>query len=70
MEGYGSLKANSFSVDLPSGYKYIHEQNGFEAFVTFLSPESNYSGPGTNGFIARELISTAYPPERNQNTKI
>lgn len=70
LEGYGSLKATSFTVDLPSGFKHTHEQNGFEAFVTFLSRESKYSGPGTDGFIARELISTAYPPERNQNTKI
>ena len=70
LEGYGSLKATSFTVDLPSGFKHTHEQNGFEAFVTFLSPESNYSGPGTDGFIARELISTAYPPERNRNIKI
>jgi sugar-specific transcriptional regulator TrmB len=70
LEGYGSLKATSFTVDLPSGFKHTHEQNGFEAFVTFLSPKSNYSGPGTDGFIARELISTAYPPERNRNIKI
>ena len=70
LEGYGSLKATSFTVNLPSGFKHMHEQNGFEAFVTFLSPELNYSGPGTDGFIARELISTAYPPERNQNIKI
>jgi len=70
LAGYGSLKATSFTVDLPSGFKHSHEQNGFEAFVTFLSPESNYSGPGTDGFISRELISTAYPPDRKQNIKI
>ncbi|HYA77726.1 MAG TPA: hypothetical protein VEF91_03325, partial [Verrucomicrobiae bacterium] len=70
LEGYGNVKTGSFTVNHPSGFKTIHEQNGFEAFVTFLSPESKYSGPGTDGFIAREIISTNYPPDRNQKIKI
>lgn len=70
LEGYGSLKTDSFTVYQASGFKHINEHNSFEAFVTFLSPESKYSGPGTDGFISRELISTTYPPERNQKTKI
>jgi len=62
LEGYGHLKTGSFTVANPSGYKTTHEYNGFEAFVTLLHPESKYSGPGTDGFIARDDVSTTYPP--------
>ena len=43
LEGYGSLKTGSFTVNFPSGFKAIHEHNGFDAFVMFLSPKLNYS---------------------------
>jgi hypothetical protein len=40
----------------------INECNGFEAFVTFFHSSSKYSGPGTDGFLARDAIQTVYPP--------
>jgi sugar-specific transcriptional regulator TrmB len=60
MEGYGDLKTDSYSMFSPSGYKIEVERNGFEAFVTFLHPESKYSGPGTDGFFARDYVSTVH----------
>ena len=62
LEGYSNLKTGSFTVAHPSGYKTTHEYNGFEAFVTFLHPASKYSGPGTDGFMGRDDVSTTYPP--------
>jgi hypothetical protein len=63
LEGYGSLRTDSHVLDLASGYKMVDEFNGFDAFVTFLHPSTNYSGPGTDGFLTREVISTIYPPK-------
>ncbi len=62
LEGYGNLKTGTYSIDHPSGYKTTHEYNGFEAFVTFLHPASKYSGPGTDGFIGRDDVSTTHSP--------
>jgi HTH-type transcriptional regulator, sugar sensing transcriptional regulator len=62
--GYGNLKTETHTLNLVSGYKMVSEYNGFNAFVTFLHPSSNYSGPGTDGFLCREVISTIYPPKK------
>jgi sugar-specific transcriptional regulator TrmB len=62
LEGYGNVKTSTYSISHPSGYKVIHEYNGFEAFVTFLHPLSRYTGPGTDGFFGRDCVSTVYPP--------
>lgn len=62
LEGYGKVKTSTYGVDHPSGYKVIHEYNGFEAFVTFFHPSSKYAGPGTDGFFGRDNVSTMYPP--------
>jgi sugar-specific transcriptional regulator TrmB len=64
LEGYGNLRTETHTLNLVSGYKMISEYNGFDAFVTFLQPTSNYSGPGTDGFLCREVISTIYPPKQ------
>lgn len=69
MEGFGELKADSYSMFSPSGYKICVERNGFEAFVTFFHPESKYSGPGTDGFFARDYISTVYKTSVNEETR-
>jgi sugar-specific transcriptional regulator TrmB len=69
MEGYGDLKTDSYSMVSPSGYKIDVERNGFEAFVTFFHPESKYSGPGTDGFFARDYVSTVYEPSVSEETK-
>jgi sugar-specific transcriptional regulator TrmB len=62
IEGYGELKTDSFTLVFPSGYKSDVERNGCEAFVTFFHPSSKYSGPGTDGYFARDYVATTYSP--------
>jgi sugar-specific transcriptional regulator TrmB len=62
LEALGNLKTKAYTVTFPSGYKVKIEENSFEAFVTFCHPSSKYSGPGTDGFINRDLIMTTIPP--------
>ena len=62
MEGYGALQTDSYTMFSASGYKTEIERNGFAAFVTFFHPASKYSGPGTDGFFARDYVATIYPP--------
>jgi hypothetical protein len=62
LEGYGNVNtSNTPTLLLPSGHKSRQEANRLEALVTFLHPSSKYSGPGTDGSIARELMEF-YPP--------
>ena len=61
-EGFGDLKTEVIETNLPSGRKQIQERNFFEAFVTFLHPESKYMGPGTDGLLFRDAIFTSLPP--------
>jgi hypothetical protein len=63
-EGYGDIRTWTYSTTAPSGYKSKHEANYFEAFVTFLHPASQYQGPGTDGFLFRDVIATTYPPKQ------
>jgi hypothetical protein len=62
IEGHGNIMTHSHTVMIPSGYKLYSEFNCFEAFVTFLHPLSKYSGPGTDGYFARDTIMEFYPP--------
>ncbi|MCW4031280.1 MAG: hypothetical protein NWE80_02850 [Candidatus Bathyarchaeota archaeon] len=62
MEGYGNIKTGSYTIILPSGYKFKHQTNGLDAFVTFMHPTSKYTGPGTDGYFARDVIMDIYPP--------
>ena len=64
LEGYGNVKPDADSMVYPNGYRNVHVYNGMEAFVTFIHPSSKYSGPGTDGVLARESIATIYPPEK------
>jgi hypothetical protein len=61
-EGYGELKTGVFKSGVRSGRRQTYEFNGFNAFVTFFHPASKYSGPGTDGLFARDVITTTYPP--------
>jgi sugar-specific transcriptional regulator TrmB len=61
-EGYGAVKPGVISLFSPNGFEEKWEYNGLEAFVTFFHPSSKYSGPGTDGRLARELVITGYPP--------
>jgi len=62
LEGYGNIRTGIFEVAYPSGWKQIQEFNYYEAFVTFMHPASKYSGPATVAILARDLVSTNYPP--------
>jgi sugar-specific transcriptional regulator TrmB len=62
IEGYGDVKTAGFTMVHDSGFKSEIEANSFAAFVTFIHPESKYSGPGTDGTFTRDLIMTKYPP--------
>jgi sugar-specific transcriptional regulator TrmB len=62
IEGYGDVKTGGYTLIHASGFKSEVEGNYFAAFVTFIHPESKYSGPGTDGVFARDLIMTKYPP--------
>jgi hypothetical protein len=58
-EGYGNSKhSKSTNSGLPSGFKVTIENDGFDAFVTFISPASRYTGPGTEGRIYINGLST------------
>ena len=63
IEGYGNLKTDSYTLYSPSNYKTEVKRNGFDAFVTFFHPTSKYSGPGTDGFFARDYTAITYPPQ-------
>jgi len=60
-EGEGDLRTTKHTRIAPSGRKQIAEVNGFEAFVTFLSPSVKYRGPGTEGMFFRDSITTSIP---------
>jgi len=62
IEGYGEVKTRGITMMHDSGFKSEREGNYFAAFVTFIHPASEYSGPGTDGVFARDLIVTKYPP--------
>jgi sugar-specific transcriptional regulator TrmB len=62
-EGYSKLKTGALGFVLPSGVKINAEYNGLDAFVTFFHPSSKYSGPGTDGTIGRDVVTTWYPPQ-------
>jgi hypothetical protein len=58
-EGYGKLVSGISTTTIPSGRKVTTEFNGMESFVTFFHPSSKYSGPGTDGLLARDAITTS-----------
>ena len=66
-EGYGNIKSSSVTVINSSGIRIDKEQNWFDAFVTFMHPSSKYSGPGTDGLFARDLIVTMSPPQNSNS---
>jgi hypothetical protein len=62
LEGHSKLTSGMTKFRFPSGIKVIAEHNGFDAFVTYFHPASKYSGPGTDGRIQRDIVTTFYPP--------
>jgi sugar-specific transcriptional regulator TrmB len=68
VEGYGDVVTSGSTVVFPSGVKAEMEGNYFAALVTFMQPSYNYSGPGTEGFFARDYIMTKHPPQKREKT--
>jgi HTH-type transcriptional regulator, sugar sensing transcriptional regulator len=66
LEGYGKVHPIGFTFSARSATVYSAKskikQNLFDAFVTFMHPNSKYSGAGTDGFFARDYILTLQPP--------
>lgn len=59
-EGHGELKTGIIR-SINNNRKQVTEYNTLDAFVTFFHPSSKYSGPGTDGTVARDLIFTSIP---------
>lgn len=64
IEGYGNLKTTSATSTMPSGYQFHLDANGFDAYVTYIHPTAKYSGPGTEGYISRDVIMEIIPPKK------
>lgn len=62
-EGHGVVKTQALTTVNQAGYRAEVEQNLLEAFVTFMHPQSKYSGPGTDGAFFRDFICKVSPPK-------
>jgi sugar-specific transcriptional regulator TrmB len=62
-EGHGPVKSQALTTVNQAGYIAEVEQNLLEAFVTFMHPQSKYSGPGTDGAFFRDFIYKISPPK-------
>jgi hypothetical protein len=62
IEGTGNIKPGTHYYIAPSGFRVKSEHNYSDAFVTYLHPDSKYSGPGTDGVFIREAIMDFSPP--------
>jgi hypothetical protein len=60
-DGHGATKSYTSEI-FAFNRKTLTERNSLEAFVTFMQPSLNYRGPGTDGLMHREIITTSYPP--------
>jgi sugar-specific transcriptional regulator TrmB len=60
-EGIGEAKHKTGTYIWPSGHKSTAEYDYREAFVTFINPSSNYSGPGTDGCLRTNMITVTTP---------
>ncbi len=59
-EGYGEVQTGAYTIR-PPGVEVRAKHNGLNAFVTFMHPSSNYSGPGTDGFLVRDFVADFTP---------
>lgn len=66
LESTGDLRTVTDIMTYPSGYSMTRESNGFDAFVTFLHEKSKYSGPSTDGFLARDTIAKYVPSKQEK----
>jgi len=63
-EGHGDVKTQAITTINHAGYRSEVEQNWLEAFVTFMHPQSKYSGPGTDGALFRDFVCKVFPPKQ------
>jgi sugar-specific transcriptional regulator TrmB len=63
-EGYGNSMHFKYSVTSLSGWKSTIENDGSEAFVTFMSPSLRYTGPGTDGRLCTKGYSSVTSPTK------
>ena len=69
-EGFGDEKAGVFNNKITNNRNHEVMYNTIQAFVTYFHPSSKYSGPGTEGFIDKQMIltSTSSKPIQNRIT--
>jgi sugar-specific transcriptional regulator TrmB len=60
-EGYGKVKSVSSKIIGPLNRRLEYEENILDAFVTFMNPSLRYYGPGSDGLLHRDMITTSYP---------
>jgi hypothetical protein len=68
-DGVGETKSYTSEI-FGLNRKTLIERNSLEAFVTFLQPSINLHGPGTDGLMHREIITTSYPPSLLRESSI
>ncbi|MEJ2241895.1 MAG: helix-turn-helix domain-containing protein [Candidatus Bathyarchaeota archaeon] len=61
VEGYGKSRTSGFTILFPNGTKCENEGTSFDAFVTFIHPATNYSGPSTDGILVRDYLTKIIP---------
>ena len=60
-EGYGKVESGELTTRFPYGRRYEAVHNTFDAFTSYFHSSSKSSGPGTEAYISREFLLTAYP---------
>ena len=60
-EGYGRVESVELTTRFPYGRRYEAVHNTFDAFSSYFHSSSKSSGPGTEAYISREFLLTAYP---------
>jgi hypothetical protein len=66
LEGHGSPRIRTYTVNFPSGYKTIVKSNEFEAFATFVNTSWKYAGPATDGALTTDAFVITTPPKNKQ----
>ena len=61
-EGFGAEKSGVFYNEITPDRNHELMYNTIAAFVTYFHPSSKYSGPGTEGFIDKQMMLTSTKP--------
>jgi sugar-specific transcriptional regulator TrmB len=60
-EAFGNEHHTTFSERLFSGFLQGWEEDGYDAFTTFISTSWKYSGPGIHGTVGKMILIDAAP---------